>query len=96
MTHITIIASSTRGEVQPYVALGKGLKDAGYSVRLLASENFATLATDAGLDFALPHTGFDVLSSHAHAVALLDECATMSAYLRHTVTRIHVGGRSSP
>lgn len=52
MTRITIVASGTRGDVQPYVALGKGLKDAGYPVRLLASENFATLAADAGLDFA--------------------------------------------
>jgi sterol 3beta-glucosyltransferase len=52
MTRITIVASGTRGDVQPYVALGKGLKDAGYPVRLLASENYATLAADAGLDFA--------------------------------------------
>lgn len=52
MTQIAIVASGTRGDVQPYVALGKGLKDAGYTVRLLASENFAPLATDAGLDFA--------------------------------------------
>lgn len=52
MTRITIVASGSRGDVQPYVALGKGLKDAGYEVRLLASENFETLTTEAGLAFA--------------------------------------------
>jgi sterol 3beta-glucosyltransferase len=52
MTQITIVASGSRGDVQPYLALGKGLKDAGYTVRLLASENFELLATEAGLEFA--------------------------------------------
>jgi sterol 3beta-glucosyltransferase len=52
MTQITIVASGSRGDVQPYVALGKGLKDAGYAVWLLASENFESLATEAGLEFA--------------------------------------------
>jgi sterol 3beta-glucosyltransferase len=58
MTQITIVASGSRGDVQPYIALGKGLSDAGYGVRLLASENFASLATEAGLDFA--STGISV------------------------------------
>lgn len=46
MTQITIVASGTRGDVQPYVALGKGLKEAGYTVRLLSSENFRDLAAE--------------------------------------------------
>lgn len=52
MREIAIVASGTRGDVQPYVALGKGLKAAGYGVRLLGTENFERLATDAGLAFA--------------------------------------------
>lgn len=51
MSEITIVASGTRGDVQPYIALGKGLKDAGYRVRLLTNDNFETLVTDAGLAF---------------------------------------------
>ena len=51
MTKISIVASGTRGDVQPYVALGKGLKNAGYTVRLLTSEDFESLVTDAGLEF---------------------------------------------
>lgn len=52
MAAVSIIASGTRGDVQPYIALGQGLKAAGYSVRLLTSENFESLVTDAGLGFA--------------------------------------------
>jgi sterol 3beta-glucosyltransferase len=51
MQEIAIVASGTRGDVQPYVALGKGLKEAGHHVRLLTSEDFETLVTDAGLAF---------------------------------------------
>jgi sterol 3beta-glucosyltransferase len=49
---IAIIASGTRGDVQPYVALGSGLKAAGYGVRVLTSENFESLVAGAGLGFA--------------------------------------------
>jgi sterol 3beta-glucosyltransferase len=52
MARIAVVASGTRGDVQPYVALGAGLKHAGHDVRLIASENFASLAESAGLDFA--------------------------------------------
>ena len=52
MVEIAIVASGTRGDVQPYIALGQGLHKAGYRVRLLTSDNFATLAADAGLAFA--------------------------------------------
>ncbi len=49
---ISIVASGTRGDVQPYIALGKGLKAAGYSVRVLTSDDFETLVIGAGLEFS--------------------------------------------
>jgi sterol 3beta-glucosyltransferase len=51
MTNISVVASGSRGDVQPYIALAKGLKDAGYNVRLVASHNFEQLANEAGLTF---------------------------------------------
>ena len=51
MQIISIVGSGSRGDVQPYLALGKGLQAAGYSVRLLTSDDFETLVTEAGLDF---------------------------------------------
>lgn len=51
MVIISIVASGTRGDVQPYIALGIGLKAAGHQVRLLTNENFEPMVTEAGLDF---------------------------------------------
>ncbi len=51
MMQISIVVSGSRGDVQPYVALGQGLKMAGYGVRVLASEDFESLTTEAGLGF---------------------------------------------
>ena len=38
---IAIIASGSRGDIEPYLASGKGLKDAGHVVRFVAHENSA-------------------------------------------------------
>jgi sterol 3beta-glucosyltransferase len=48
---ITIISPGSRGDVQPYVALGKGLLKAGHSVRLLTSADFRSMVTNEGLEF---------------------------------------------
>ncbi|MBD3885225.1 glycosyltransferase family 1 protein [Phormidium tenue FACHB-886] len=48
---IAIIALGSQGDVQPYIALGKGLKAAGHEVRLLTHENFEGLVTSHGLVF---------------------------------------------
>ncbi len=48
---ITIIAPGSRGDVQPYVALGKGLKEAGHTIRVLATQDFQSLITAYGLNF---------------------------------------------
>jgi sterol 3beta-glucosyltransferase len=48
---ITIIAAGSRGDVQPYVALGKGLKEAGHTVGVLASTDFQVLITAHDLEF---------------------------------------------
>ena len=48
---IVIIASGSRGDVEPYVALGKGLLAAGHIVRLVTHQNFESLVTSHGLDF---------------------------------------------
>ena len=48
---ITIIAGGSRGDVQPYVALGKGLKEAGHTVRVLAPQDYQDLITAYGLEF---------------------------------------------
>ncbi|NJL99725.1 MAG: glycosyltransferase family 1 protein [Synechococcaceae cyanobacterium SM2_3_2] len=48
---ITIIALGSRGDIQPYIALGKGLNAVGHSVRLITHENFEGLVGSYGLEF---------------------------------------------
>ena len=49
--HIVILAFGSRGDVQPYVALGCGLKAAGHGVTVAALDDYEALVTGAGLDF---------------------------------------------
>jgi sterol 3beta-glucosyltransferase len=49
---IAIIAIGSRGDVQPYVALGAGLRRAGHAVRLTTHPRFADLLGDSGVEFA--------------------------------------------
>ena len=48
----TILAHGSRGDVQPYVALGRGLRQAGHRVRLACPARFEQMVVDNGLEFA--------------------------------------------
>jgi len=48
---IVIIAPGTRGDVQPYIALGQGLQNAGHYIRIVSHSNFELLVTSYGLEF---------------------------------------------
>ncbi len=49
---IVILASGTRGDVQPAIALGRGLLARGYRVRLFAGAEFAAWIASHGLEVA--------------------------------------------
>jgi sterol 3beta-glucosyltransferase len=51
MTHVTILAAGTRGDVQPYIALAHGLLQAGHEVTLGANAEFRTLVASHGVPF---------------------------------------------
>ncbi len=53
---IVLAALGTRGDVQPYVALGKGLARRGHAVTLIADAAFAPLIRRHGLDHVPLHT----------------------------------------
>ncbi|MGD1859982.1 MAG: glycosyltransferase [Leptolyngbyaceae cyanobacterium] len=48
---INILTIGSRGDVQPYLALGVGLQQAGHRVQLTTHETFRELITRCGLDF---------------------------------------------
>lgn len=49
---ITILAVGTRGDIQPYVALGLGLQAAGHTVCVATETNYRNFVSQRGLDFA--------------------------------------------
>jgi sterol 3beta-glucosyltransferase len=49
---IVILTYGSRGDVEPFVALGVGLQNAGYAVRLAGPGPFAPLVEAHGLEFA--------------------------------------------
>ena len=50
---ITLLTSGTRGDVQPYLALGLGLQAAGYRVVVATHANFRVLVERRGLPFVM-------------------------------------------
>jgi sterol 3beta-glucosyltransferase len=48
---IAIIAPGSRGDVEPYIAVGKGLIRANNNVKLITHRNFETLVASHGVDF---------------------------------------------
>ncbi len=48
---ITILSIGSRGDVQPYIALGLALKKAGTQVRVATFKNFEAFVTGFGLEF---------------------------------------------
>ncbi|MGH3321209.1 MAG: glycosyltransferase [Streptosporangiaceae bacterium] len=47
---LTVLAVGLRGDVEPVVALGSGLRRAGHRVRVVTSPDFASMADSAGLE----------------------------------------------
>ena len=50
--NILLIAFGTRGDVQPVIAFGKGLRAAGHVVQVMAGANFRDWIISHGLDVA--------------------------------------------
>lgn len=48
---LTLIALGSRGDVQPIVALGRGLADVGHTVRMVTMVGFEPMVREQGLEF---------------------------------------------
>lgn len=56
---VLILTFGTRGDIQPYVALGRALIDAGHEAAVCTAEGFRPLVEDAGVPYL--HMGNDML-----------------------------------
>ncbi len=56
--NIFILTAGSRGDVQPYVALGQGLKKAGHLVTICTCSSFESFITDHGLNYGYMNNDF--------------------------------------
>src|SRR5215472_5793120 len=49
---VAIITIGTRGDIQPYIALGRGCQGAGHEVKVVTFQAFESFVRDSDLDFA--------------------------------------------
>jgi UDP:flavonoid glycosyltransferase YjiC (YdhE family) len=63
---IAIIALGSRGDVQPHVALGVGLRRAGHSVRVVTSSDFKDLVGAHGLEFCDTGVSTQAIANEMH------------------------------
>jgi len=80
---ITILTVGTRGDVQPYVALGLGLRRAGHAVRLATHGIFREFVAGCGLDFAPVEGNPQEVMSGAEGQEWLESGRNPIAFLRH-------------
>ena len=66
---IVIFTIGTQGDVRPCVALGQGLRRAGYPVRIATSGNFAPLVREAGLEFSPLTADFQAMLEADRSIA---------------------------
>lgn len=69
--HIALMTLGSRGDVQPFVNLGRGLRAAGYRVRLVTGRGFGDMAATAGLDYAPIDLDFAALIKDPQVTAAL-------------------------
>lgn len=63
---ILLLALGTRGDIQPFIALGKRLRSAGYDVAVCASSSFAPWIREHGLEYAYMNNDIiDLVNSDA-------------------------------
>lgn len=69
--NIFILTAGSRGDVQPYVALGKGLKEAGHTVTVCTSASFEPFITAHGLNYGYMNNAFiELVDSQAGREAM--------------------------
>jgi sterol 3beta-glucosyltransferase len=106
MKTITLLTSGTRGDVLPYIALGQGLCEAGYNVRIAAPGGFRALIEPSGLTFAPfegnpsdlmvnqsnPLTlGRNILNSVRATLDFLDKASKLYGGMLHTAASACLG-----
>jgi sterol 3beta-glucosyltransferase len=84
---VLLITIGSRGDVQPYVALGKGLAAAGHQVTVCTNAHFADFVRAHGLHYGPMNNGFVDLITSLEGRAGLERMTSLPGTLR-TVARL--------
>lgn len=82
MTRVLLLTSGTRGDVQPFVALGRGLRREGFNVRLCAHARFQGFVEGHGLEYAHMDDGLLELADTQGGRALTEGKGNVFAAVR--------------
>ena len=94
---ITILAHGSRGDVQPFIALAYGLKQAGYPVRLVLNSEFEGLTAQYGLEcHLLPASVQTMLETEAGQAMLKTGSLVRSLLSFLRATRRHAREAAGP
>ncbi len=84
--NIFIATYGSRGDVQPYVALGKGLQDAGHKVTLATSERFCGFVRGHGLDYGYMNDDLLSLLDTDQGRDLIENTSNLFDVIRRTLS----------
>ena len=80
---ITILAVGSRGDAQPYTALGLGLQRAGHEVKIATHEVFREMVTERGLEFGLIRLNPQEMLKQEAGQAWLEAGKNPVRFIRH-------------
>jgi sterol 3beta-glucosyltransferase len=79
---VFILTLGTRGDVQPYVALGKGLKDAGHVVTVCTSHSFESFVAGHGLAYGYMNDDIPKLINSDEGRRMIDNTGGLWQWLK--------------
>jgi len=89
MSNIKILGFGTRGDVQPVLALAKGLQRAGHVITVVAGDNFGAWIQSHGVQFAPIGTDIQAMMSSKDGVAWVEgNQFTQQIYMRRLFSGI--------
>jgi sterol 3beta-glucosyltransferase len=79
---VDILAFGSRGDVQPYVALGRGLQSAGHQVRVVALRGVEHLVRSHGLDYVAVAPSREEIAASSHGRSWIRQRDGAAGFLR--------------
>lgn len=88
----TILTAGSRGDVQPYLALGVGLSARGHAVKVAAFPGYESMAERLGLEFAPVRNPSEILNQREDLVRLKERAHNSITNLRYMISALLASG----